>query len=191
MIKKEQLIEIGFVQKAHGLKGELNVSVCDPVFDEVKKCPYLVCCIDGIFVPFFIADYRWRSDSVILLQFDDVDSQENAQMFCGQKLYFDRRCFSRKEEEQYDAEVEEELGLRGYHVHDESLGDLGEVVDINDQTANVLFIVDHQGEELMIPAAEDLILDIDDEKKIIRMQLPAGLVNLDEAESEDDPFFKI
>lgn len=191
MIKQENLIEIGFVQKVHGLKGELNVSVSNPIFDEVQKCPYLVCAVDGIFVPFFIEDYRWRSDSVILLKLEDIDTQESALSFCGQTLWFDRKCFTRKEEEEYDTAAEEDQGLIGYHVIDQALGDLGEIVDINDQTANVLFIVNHEGEELMIPAADELILDIDDETKTVRMDLPAGLVNMDEAESEDEPFLKI
>lgn len=191
MIKKENLIEIGFVQKVHGLKGELNISISDPVFDEVSKCPYLVCEVDGIFVPFFIEDYRWRSDSVILLKFEDIDSQETAQSFCGQTLWFDRKCFTRKEAEAYDAAAEEDQGLIGYRVVDETLGDLGEIVDINDQTANILFIIDHEGEELMVPAADELILGIDDEARIVRMVLPAGLVNMELAESEDEPFLKI
>ena len=59
-----------------------------------------------------------------------------------------------------------------------------ERVDINDLTENVLFIVEHEGKEIMIPAADDLILDIDDENETILMDLPQGLVNIDEAEEE-------
>ncbi len=191
MIKEEQLIEIGTIVKLHGLKGEMNVSVRDAVFDEVKKCPYLVCQLDGIFVPFFIDSYRWKGNTTMLLKFEDVDTLEKAGEFCGLTLYFDRRCFSTKEAKAYDAQVEEDKGLIGYRVADVTLGDLGEITDINDMTANILFIVDHEGEELMIPAAEDLIRNIDDQQKIILMDLPAGLVNMDEAESEDDPFTKI
>jgi len=191
MIKEEQLIEIGTILKLHGLKGEMNVSVRDAVFDEVKKCPYLVCQLDGINVPFFIESYRWKGNTTMLLKFEDVDTLEKAGEFCGMTLYFDRRCFSTKEAKAYDAQMEEDKGLIGYHVEDVTLGDLGEITDINDMTANILFIVDHNGEELMIPAAEDLIENIDDENKIIVMDLPAGLVNMDEAESEDEPFLKI
>lgn len=191
MIKEEQLIEIGTIVKVHGLKGEMNVSVSNPVFDEVKKCDFLVCQKDGIFVPFFIESYRWKGNASILLKFDDVDSVEAANNFCGETLYFDRKCFTAKEAKEYDAQIEEEQGLIGYHVQDVTLGDLGEITDINDLTANVLFIIDHDGEELMVPAAEDLIVEIDDDNKIITMDLPAGLVNLDEAESEDEPFMKI
>lgn len=184
MITNEQLIEIGHITKLHGLKGEMQATVSDAVFDEVKHCPYLVCEMDGIFVPFFLKDYRFRSTESMLLSFDDVDSQEKAEPFCGKTLYFDRHCFSGSEEEDYDAETDEELGYIGYQIIDKTLGLLGEVIDINDQTANVLFIVDHEGKELMIPAADDLVLEIDDDACTILMDLPVGLVNIDEAEEE-------
>lgn len=185
MITQEQLIEVGYITKLHGLKGEMQATVTDTVFHDVKRCPYLVCDMDGIYVPFFLRGYRFRSSETILLTLEDVDCQEKAEQFCGKKLFFDRKCFTPEEEEAYDEEVEEELGYIGYTIIDKSLGTLGEVIEINDQTANVLFIVDHDGEELMIPAADDLVLEIDDEEQTILMDLPVGLVNLEDAETEE------
>lgn len=184
MINRDQLIEIGKIQKLHGLNGEMTASITDPVFDDVKKCPYLVCEVDGIFVPFFIKSYRFRSDASILLTFDDIDTQEAASEFCGRELYFDRRCFTKKEAEAYDAEAEEEDSFIGYTIVDTTIGTLGEVIDIDDQTANVLFIVQYGDTELMVPAADDLVVEIDDDSKTITMNLPQGLINLDEAETE-------
>lgn len=184
MITQDQLIEIGYITKLHGLKGEMQATITDTVFDDVARCPYLVCEIDGIFVPFFLSGYRFKSGQTILLSFCDIESQEQAEPFCGRQLYFDRRCFTPDEAEEYDTEVEEEMGYIGYTVIDQNLGPLGEIVDINDQTMNVLFIVERNGEELMIPAADDLVLSIDDDAQTIVMNLPAGLVNLDEAETE-------
>lgn len=63
-------------------------------------------------------------------------------------------------------------------------GHLGEVTDVDDSTLNTLFIVDRQGEELLIPAQEDFIVDIDQQHKVITVDLPQGLLNLDEAEEE-------
>ncbi len=191
MIKSEQLIEIGTIVKVHGLKGELAVSVSNSIFDEVAQCPYLVCEIDGIFVPFFIESYRWKGNTTLLLKLDDVETIDQANSFCDMHLYFDRRCFTEQEAAEYDKQSTEEQGLIGYEIHDVTLGNLGTIKDINDMTANVLFIVNHNGEEIMIPAAEPLIREIDDNKRIIVMDLPAGLVNMDEAESENDPFLKI
>lgn len=184
MINRDQLIEIGKIQKLHGLNGEMTASITDSVFDDVKNCPYFVCEMDGIFVPFFIKNYRFRTDTTILLTFDGIESQEAALEFCGLTLYFDRKCFTKKEAEQYDAEVEEEDSLIGYTIIDRNYGVLGKVIDIDDQTANVLFIVEYNDSELMVPAAEDLVEAIDDEEKTIIMNLPQGLINLDEAETE-------
>ena len=55
MISENQLIEIGYITKLHGLKGEMQATITDTVFDDVKKCPYLVLKLDGIFVPFFLS----------------------------------------------------------------------------------------------------------------------------------------
>ena len=185
MIQESQLIEVGYITKLHGLKGEMQVTVTDTVFDDVKKCPYLVCQLDGIFVPFFLAGYRFRSDTSMLLTFEDIDSQEKAQLFCGHTLYFDRRCFTKQEAKDYDTAAEEELGYIGYQLIDTELGPIGEITGIDDQTANVLFLVDRNGEEIMIPAADDLVEAIDDDARTIIMHLPVGLINMDEAESEE------
>lgn len=186
MINRDQLIEIGQINKPHGLKGEMNVTVENDIFDTVDDCPYLICEIDGIFVPFFIDSYRFRSDTTMLLKLDDVNSQEEAKDMSNLTLYFDKRCFSDEEADEHEESGENQESFIGYSVHDTLLGDLGTITDIDDQTVNVLFIVDHKGAELLIPAVEDLIEEIDDDKRIVYMKLPKGLVNLDEAESEND-----
>lgn len=186
MIETEQLIAVGRINKPHGLKGEMNVTVTDDVFSTVKHCPYFICPIDGIYVPFFIENYRFRTDTTMLLKFEGVDTQEAALEFAGRDLFFDRRCFTPDEQADYDAsEEDDDDGLVGYTLNDAHFGDLGEIIDINDETENVLFIVDHNDTDLLIPAAEDLILNIDDETRTVYMDLPPGLVNPDEAEIDN------
>lgn len=56
---------------------------------------------------------------------------------------------------------------------------VGLVCDIDDSTAdNPLFVVTTATGEILIPAAADLINDIDNENKTIIMSLPEGLINL-------------
>ena len=61
MIKNDDVFRIGKIGKAHELKGELQMQVDDDVFDRVEA-DYVVLQIDGILVPFFIEEYRFRSD---------------------------------------------------------------------------------------------------------------------------------
>ena len=71
MITREELIRIGRFNKPHGVKGELSFTFTDDVFDRTE-CSYIVCEIDGIFVPFFIEEYRFKSDTTALIKLEDV-----------------------------------------------------------------------------------------------------------------------
>ncbi len=69
MIKKEEVYKIGLFNKPHGIHGELQFTFTDDIFDRVD-CDYLICLLDGIFVPFFIEEYRFRSDSTALVKLE-------------------------------------------------------------------------------------------------------------------------
>lgn len=75
MIKQNEVYKIGRIGKPHGVNGELQMQFDDDVFDRVSA-DYLVLDIEGILVPFFIEDYRFRSDNVLLIKFSDIDTQE-------------------------------------------------------------------------------------------------------------------
>ena len=66
--------------------------------------------------------------------------------------------------------------------HGRNYGKVGEVTDVDPATLNTLFVVDYKGEELLIPAQEDFIIDIDRKHKVITVDLPEGLLALDDME---------
>lgn len=51
MIRKEEVYKIGIFNKPHGIHGELSFTFTDDIFDRAD-CDYLICLLDGIFVPF-------------------------------------------------------------------------------------------------------------------------------------------
>ena len=67
MIKREDVYKIGVFNKPHGIHGELSFTFTDDIFDRVEA-EYLICLLDGIFVPFFLEEYRFRSDSTALVE---------------------------------------------------------------------------------------------------------------------------
>ena len=68
MIKEEDVYKIGRIGKPHGVSGEVTLRFSDDVFDRVDA-DYVVLLVDGILVPFFIEEYRFRSDEVALMKF--------------------------------------------------------------------------------------------------------------------------
>ena len=66
----------------------------------------------------------------------------------------------------------------GFDTEDIQLGHLGELVDVDESTVNTLFVVERpNGEEILIPAQETFIEDIDHEKRLIKFNLPDGLLD--------------
>ena len=65
MIKKEDVFKIGQFAKPHGIKGEIALVTNSDVFDDSDD-PYIICEMDGILVPFFIEEYRYKTDTCLL-----------------------------------------------------------------------------------------------------------------------------
>ena len=179
MIKKEEVYKIGLFNKPHGIHGELQFTFTDDIFDRVD-CDYLICLLDGIFVPFFIEEYRFRSDSTALVKLEGIDTAESARMFTNVEVYFPVK----HAEEAEDGELSWNFFV-GFRMEDVRHGELGEVVEVDTTTVNTLFVVEQEdGEELLIPAQEEFIVEINQEKKLITVELPEGLLNLEDLEED-------
>ena len=178
MIKKEEVYKIGLFNKPHGIHGELQFTFTDDIFDRVD-CDYLICLLDGIFVPFFIEEYRFRSDSTALVKLEGIDTAERARMFAVFRLFPVKHA-----EEAEDGELSWNFFV-GFRMEDVRHGELGEVVEVDTTTVNTLFVVEQEdGEELLIPAQEEFIVEINQEKKLITVELPEGLLNLEDLEED-------
>jgi len=169
MIKKEDVYKIGRIGKAHGVKGEVSFNFDDDVFDRVDA-EYLILEVDGILVPFFMEEYRFRSDSTALVKFEDIDTQDRARELTNCDVYFPRDMADNDEEElTYTF-------LVGFDIIDDQSGkNVGTIASIDDNTMNILFELE---DGTLIPASEELITDIDKDNKTITIALPEGILDL-------------
>ena len=169
MIKAEEVYKIGRIGKAHGIKGEVSLQYDDDIFDRVDA-DYLVLDVDGILVPFYMEEYRFRNDSVCLVKFCDIDTQLRASELTGCEVYFPRSLAEEADE------MPSLASLVDFEIVDASDGKtVGNIVAIDDQTANILFELE---DGTLIPANDDLITDIDWAGKRITMNIPKGLLEL-------------
>lgn len=176
MIKKEEVYKIGLLTKPHGVKGEIAFSFTDDVFDRVE-CDYLICLMEGILIPFYIEEYRFKSDSVALVKFERVDNAEQARRFTNVEVYFPLKLA----EDAPEGELSWNYFI-GFKVNDVHSGDLGEITEVDESTINTLFVIDHHGEELLVPAREEFIVEMDNQKRSMTLQLPEGLLDMSQAE---------
>ena len=169
MIREEEVYKIGKLGKTHGVRGEVSFLFDDDVFDRVEA-DYLILMVDGILVPFFIEEYRFKSDSNALMKFEGIDTQERARELTGCDVFFPRSLADSDDEGLSWAEI------IGYALVDAATGrSIGEIASVDDSTLNVLFELE---DGTLIPASEDLITDIDKTKRTIDINLPEGILEL-------------
>lgn len=170
MIRKDEVYKIGVLNKPHGIHGELQFTFSDDIFDRTEA-EYIICSMDGILVPFFIEEYRFRSDSSALIKLEGIDNAEKARIFTNTEVFFPINAAQATDDGQYSWNF-----FVGFEVEDKTHGTLGKIIDIDDATLNTLFIIDYQNDELLIPACEEFIIEIIPNERRIVMQLPEGLL---------------
>lgn len=173
MIRKETVYRIGRIGKPHGVDGEVSFHFDDDVFDRTDA-EYLILDVDGILVPFFMDEYRFKNDETALVKFCDITTQEQARQLTGAEVYFPREHAEADDGQLSWAQIV------GFSVRDAETGKVvGEIHSVDDSTINTLFeLVTPEGGDLLIPATDELINDVNTEERIIEMNLPEGLLSL-------------
>ena len=137
---------------------------------DTTDADYLILEIDGILVPFFMEEYRFRNDSLALVKFCDVDTQQRASELTGCDVYFPRTLAE---------ESEGQLSLSslvGFDIVEASNNKVvGKIAAIDDTTQNILFELE---DGRLIPASDELITNIDTHRQQIIMQIPTGLLEI-------------
>ncbi len=173
------LAEAGTITKVDGTNGGVLVKLRPDVdYADVFEAEFLFVVADGGVVPMRMAKTTRRGDRAATVELANICTAEQAAPLVGCKI----RAEAAPEQE--DEDEDEEPTLAGYAVLTEEDGMVGEIVAIDDSVAaNPLLIVRRtDGTELMLPAADDFVMSLDDDAKTITLRLPKGLLNLDEAE---------
>lgn len=183
MIDQQEITAIGKFQKTHALKGELN-AILDVDESFLLDNHAAIVEIDGLFIPFFVKTIRPKGTTSYLIKLDGIDSEEEARSFVNKTIYAlksELAPFLNLDEN----EIMEEDDLIGYRIIDNTSGEeIGIIDSIDSSTDNLLFIVTNSSDDtFLIPAVDDFINEIDDTKKIIRMHLPDGLLELNKTKN--------
>lgn len=171
-MKIEDCFYIGYITKTKGLKGEVQVYFeydepadlsLDSVFAE----------INGKLVPYFISTYKLQNNQTGNFYFDDIDTIEKAETLIRKKLYLPNNLKPVRELDEFLI-----TDLKGFIVHDETAGELGEIIEIHEYPQQFVAVILYKFKEIMFPLNDDLIVEIDEEKGMLKVDLPEGLIDL-------------
>ena len=163
---------IGKLGKPWGHQGELTVHLDSVDLDDIIHAGSLFVDIEGQKVPFFFSRLHDKGKD-ILVKFDDFDDPQSAAVLVGRDIYAPPGLLADGSDESWDPE--EFIGML---VRDEEHGELGEVTGIDGTDKNPVLVVLGGGREIMIPVADEMILNMDPEENVLLVRTPPGLIDL-------------
>lgn len=172
------LLEVGEFGKPHGIKGEISAMI-DVDGIEIEADDFVFAEIDGLEVPFRVTGVR-NKGAGYLLTLKGINNENEASMLANKALLME--CDPEELGDDDDRIYLEDL--EGFELRDsgEPIGIIKDYIEPTEH--NPLFVVlTSAGNEIYIPASEELIADIDVENQIIDMDLPAGLVELNSSKT--------
>ena len=145
---------LGKLRRAHGVFGEIALEVFTQMMEllAVNQVVY----IGETYQPYTIQTTRSKGE-LLLLKFIGVDDRTEASQLSNQLVYTQKDLMPPLNEG--DFYLHELIGLSVYDTDDAYLGELTEILETG---ANDVYLVrDASGNEVLVPAVEEYILDID------------------------------
>lgn len=159
---------IGRITKTYGFEGAVIVRNEGGITREPKQGEPVFVVIDGIPVPFFTREAWSPSQGTLIISFDDYLTEKSVIGFKG--------CEVRTSRE--DNIKDDHATLAGYTIVDKNSGFRGVIARVEQNPGQLIATVTTSGGEILIPLHPDLIISMNNKKKIIEMSLPAGLTGL-------------
>jgi 16S rRNA processing protein RimM len=167
--------QIGFLGKFHGLKGELKLSVEEKFADDFNVADVVFVKTKGQYAPFFIESVRGENTPII--KFEDVNTKEAAANIQHQPFFLRDSDITLVEADETEMELQYQH-CQGFVVIDETLGELGMVQSVEEFPQQEMAVITYKENEVLIPLNEFMIVNIDENQKVIRVDLPEGLLEI-------------
>jgi 16S rRNA processing protein RimM len=172
-MRKEDCFYLGKIAKKFSFKGEvlLYLDTDEPELYENMESVFVE--FNKNLVPFFIENSSLHKNDFLRVQFEDVDTEEEADSIMNCEVYLPLSMLPKLTGNKfYFHEV------IGFEIEDKRLGIFGKIVSINDTTTQPLFEVLNGNVELLIPMIDHFLVEIDRKNKKVIMDLPEGLVEM-------------
>ena len=167
----EEYLEIGQIVNTNGLKGTLKVK---PLTDDITRFEEL----ETIYIEkakelieFKIQEVKY-SKNMVLLKLEGIESIDEAEKYKNFYIKINRKDAVELEEDSYFI-----VDIIGCEVYTDNEELLGKVIDVFQTGSNDVYTVKNsEGKEILLPAIEEVVKDINIDNKKIIVHLLDGLI---------------
>lgn len=171
----DQLIPVGSILKTVGYQGALLIDTYpdfDLTWDHMDQCLIRV---DGVWAPFFIVSKEHKQDGLLVL-FEDLGDNKLAKSLIHEEIFVLKTQVIIGQDNTEDKDEIE--GWLGFTIYDIDTSFSGVIEELEELPSQLLAHVTYEGKRIVIPLADELIIELDPEKKTVKMDLPQGLLDL-------------
>ena len=157
-------VTVGRIIAPHGVRGELKVEPLTGFPQRFEAGSRLW--LDG--TPYTVERGRWQQ-RIVILKLLGIDTRSQAEMLHGKELLAPEATPIEDEGVYYLHDI---LGAR---VQDTAGEALGELADVFSTGSNDVYVVRGPRGELLLPALDDVVLEVDLKAHRIVVEIPEGL----------------
>ena len=173
-MKIDELIFLGKIIKAQGFDGGLMVALEADQSEDIEDLESVFVEIDGIPVPFFIASAS-LSGRLFSVRFDDYESKDRVAEFIGCNMFADSGFAGNILSPPAPVYI---TGYRLFSRDKELIGVISQILSYPMQL--MLLVEGESGGEILVPFHNDWVIKIDKKSSIVVMDLPEGILSVND-----------
>lgn len=163
---------VGKVLRPRGLKGEVKVKIITSFPEHFQNLKTLFAKTENEWQSYSIIDVI-LSNKAVYLKFAEIISLDQADKLRGKELFIEREQLTDLSEGEFY--VHDMIGMQ---VVSEEGEKLGELLDVETYAGNDVYVVKSpSGKELLIPAIQDVVKNVDLKNKTMTIHLMDGLLD--------------
>ena len=172
-MRKEDCFFVGTIVSKFSFKGEVLVKTDTGDLSLFENMESVFVELGKELVPFFIEKCNLHKSDLLRIKFEEVDTERDAEALLKHHLFLPLTLLPKLTGNKfYYHEV------IGFEIIEEDGKTCGMIISVNDQTSQHYFILHLAQKETVIPIIQEWILEVNRDKKLIKMQLPEGLIDV-------------
>ena len=168
----EDFYSIGRISRPHGLKGSVTLTLGPEAPDDPGSLDTVFVSLAGSLVPYFVDTISVKGAKAYV-KFQDVDTLDLAAVLAGVEVFLPKADRPAPEGSGFYADE-----VTGFVVHEREDHPLGVVAEVIQSGLQRLLVVKEGEKEILIPINGPFILEVDRQRKTIRVELPDGFLEI-------------
>ncbi len=137
--------------------------------DNPPNLNFIFILIDSTLIPFKVSKIELHKQVFLKVKLEEVNSEKDVEDILNKEVFVQKQIVG------VPTKSKETDKLIDYKLYNKSEF-LGSVIEVIERKQQPLFLVETESKTILIPIHQDLITNIDHSLKIIKMELPEGLV---------------